>query len=184
MGRRPGTSRSERLLRAAFAAALSQAIGSERGAQSRAATALGTSRQAISLYLKQRATPGPDILHRACEIWSLELQIEGTTTKAGTFPVRKIPKTEVQQTPLFAALNSFEDRQLRVPGFAEVCPFAGTESIDRLRAAKASLASTAPSSPPTHKSATCTPYPVAPPAHPSSARDYSTRTPQSNPPAS
>lgn len=114
MGRRPGISTSERLLRAVFAAELSVAIGSDRGAQSRAATALGVSRQAVSLYLKQKATPGPDVIRRACEIWSLVLEVEGTTTKASSFPVRTLRKVEGQQASLFEALKAFDDRQLRI----------------------------------------------------------------------
>src|SRR5579862_3215943 len=114
VGRKRGITTSERLLRAAFADALSKAIGSGRGAQSRAAERLGISRQAVSLYLNQKATAGPDILRRACDIWKFALSIEGTTVDASSIAAHLDPRLEPIQISLFRALTLVEGRQLKV----------------------------------------------------------------------
>ena len=114
MGRKRGIPTSEHLLRAAFASALYKAIGTQRGAQSRAAEKLGISRQAVNLYLNQKATPGPDILRRACDTWKLVLEIEHTTIDASSFSAHLGPRLEPQQISLFRALTLVEDKQLKV----------------------------------------------------------------------
>ena len=113
MGRKAGISRSERLLRAAIARALTEAVGVGRGAQSTAAKRLGISRQAVSLYVRQKATPSSENLRRMCEILKLPLNIEGATFDLSGFSPKPPSKVPVQRS-LFEALSDVEDQQLDV----------------------------------------------------------------------
>ncbi|MGO9337626.1 MAG: helix-turn-helix domain-containing protein [Terriglobales bacterium] len=113
MGRRSGISRSERLLRAEIARALSTAIGGSRGAQSSAAEQLGISRQAISLYIQQKSTPSSEILRRMCQTLKLTLNVEGATVDLSAFAQETPDKTPVQ-TSLFDALSDVGDQKLDV----------------------------------------------------------------------
>lgn len=108
-GRRPGVSDTEKQFRKQFAAALASAIGNERGAQSRAAERLGVKRQLISLYLKGRTTPGPDVVRRASEVWGLSLNYGGIPVSAPSLPRPSGPRMQPQQLKLFS-----EDQQLKV----------------------------------------------------------------------
>jgi hypothetical protein len=114
VGRRAGIGQSERVLRAKFAEALWQKIGTARGAQSAAAHRLGVSRQAINLYLYEKATPGSEVLRRAIAIWNLSLVIEGVTLDSGSFGVPKGPRRTPRQTLLFNPMTSVGNEQLRV----------------------------------------------------------------------
>jgi transcriptional regulator with XRE-family HTH domain len=109
LGRRGGTSFTERDFRERFATALSAAIGSDRGAQTRAAKKLGVPRQTVSLYLKGKTTPGGDLVQRAREIWGLNLDYGGIPIDADSHPHRPALRVEPQQLTLFS-----EDRQLEV----------------------------------------------------------------------
>lgn len=114
MGRRKGLSTSERLLRETFASELLKAIGNNRGAQLRAAESLGVSRQAISLYLKRKATPGGDILRRACGTWQLDMDVRGLSLNASSFGDRKSEATLPEQRSLFEAISGVDDQQMKV----------------------------------------------------------------------
>ena len=115
MGRKPGISRSEQLFRAEFAKALSDVIGDDRGAQSRAANRLGISRQAMSLYLGRKATPNSAILSRAFTIWpKLSLNVEGIPLNSNNFNAPQPQAASQVQMLLFDAISGFEDRQLDV----------------------------------------------------------------------
>lgn len=109
MGRRPGVSVTEQEFRERFASALSVAIGSDRGAQTRAAEKLGVKRQTVSLYLKGKTTPGRDVVQRASEIWGLTLEYGGMTVDSKSFPHRPGLRLESKQLTLFS-----EDRQLEL----------------------------------------------------------------------
>jgi transcriptional regulator with XRE-family HTH domain len=113
MGRRAGISWSEKLLRAEIARALSAAIGGSRGAQSSAAEQLGVSRQAMSLYIRQKATPSSEILRRMCQTLKLSLNVEGATVDLSAF-AQKTPRKTPVQTSLFDALSDVGDQQLDV----------------------------------------------------------------------
>lgn len=113
MGRKTGISRSERLLRAEIARALAAAIGGKRGAQSSAAEQLGISRQAMSLYIQQKATPSSKNLRRMCQILKLSLNVEGASLDFSSFAKKAPIKTPVQ-TSLFDALSDVGDQQLDV----------------------------------------------------------------------
>jgi transcriptional regulator with XRE-family HTH domain len=86
MGRRAGISSTERDFRKAFATSLRQIIGDRRGAASKAADELRISRQAMSLYLRERATPSAEIIRRACQKWSLSLDVNGNIVSESSFP--------------------------------------------------------------------------------------------------
>lgn len=113
MGRKPGTSENERLLRAEIARALGSAIGTKRGAMSRAAAELQVTKQTLSLYLRQKATPGAEILRRICEVWKLQLNVRGALVDAdGVLPARQ--QRQPEQLSLFAALAGVEDGKLDI----------------------------------------------------------------------
>jgi DNA-binding phage protein len=117
MGRRPGLSSTERAFRQAFAVALRNAIGKDRGAASRAADDLLISRQAVSLYLKEKATPSAEIIRRVCKRWSLSLDIRGNiVTDASFSQVRLGPiQAPAMQLPLLPdALQSLRDENVKV----------------------------------------------------------------------
>jgi transcriptional regulator with XRE-family HTH domain len=113
MGRKTGISRSESLLRAEIARALMTAIGGNRGAQSAAAKQVGISRQALNLYIQQKATPSSENLRRMCKILRLSLNIEGATLDSSSF-TQKTPSKIPIQTSLFDALSEVGDQQLDV----------------------------------------------------------------------
>jgi transcriptional regulator with XRE-family HTH domain len=113
MGRKTGISRSESLLRAEIARALVTAIGGKRGAQSAAAKQIGVSRQALNLYVQQKATPSSENLRRMCKILRLSLNIEGATLDVSSF-TQKTPSKLPIQTSLFDALSEVGDQQLEV----------------------------------------------------------------------
>lgn len=108
-GRRPGVSNAEKVFRKQFASALAAAIGSERGAQSRAAEQLGVKRQLVSLYLKGHTTPGRDLVRRAAELWGVTLNYGGIPVSPASFPRTRAPRVIPQQLKLFC-----EDQQLRI----------------------------------------------------------------------
>ena len=114
MGRRPGISRSEKLLRAKLAEALAAVIGPKRGAQARAAEQLGISRQAVSLYINGKATPSSEVLRRACAKLNLSLNVEGTTIDANSFDTPPKGSTKSAQLLLFDAISEVENQQLNV----------------------------------------------------------------------
>jgi transcriptional regulator with XRE-family HTH domain len=100
-------------LRTEIARALTTAVGAGRGAQSSAAKRLGISRQAISLYVRQKATPSSENLRRMCEILKLPLNIEGAMVDLSSFYPKSPSKVPVQ-TSLFEALSDVGDQQLDV----------------------------------------------------------------------
>jgi transcriptional regulator with XRE-family HTH domain len=108
-GRRPGVSTAEKEFRKQFAEALAKAIGTGRGAQSRAAEALGVKKQLISLYLKGETSPSREFVRRASELWGFSLDFGGMPVGPESFPLRPRPRIEPQQLELFS-----DDKQLKV----------------------------------------------------------------------
>ena len=99
-------------LRAEFASKLSAAIGGL--SKQLAAEKLGISRQMLRLYLKEMATPGGEVIKRACDEWKLSLSIKGFEFSAGDFVEAKSPKNENEpaQLGLFDLLAKLQDDQL------------------------------------------------------------------------
>lgn len=62
-------------LRREFSAELAAAIGT--GSKKQAADKLGVTRQMLRLYLKGKATPGGEVIKKACDEWNLSLSIKG-----------------------------------------------------------------------------------------------------------
>ncbi len=115
MGRKSGIPRSELLFRAEIARVLSLAIGTERGAQARAAKQLGISRQAMSLYLGRKATPGSAILGRACAMWpTLSFVVDEIKMDSSSFTVPGPQHTPKTQMSLFDAISEVDNQQLDV----------------------------------------------------------------------
>src|SRR5271165_4589285 len=114
MGRKPGISRPEKLLRAKLADALSAAIGSKRGAQAGAARRLAISPQTVSLYLREKATPGTEILRRICAEFKLSLDVEGTTLDSSSFRAPMKRESKPTQMSIFEAISDFDNQQLNV----------------------------------------------------------------------
>jgi transcriptional regulator with XRE-family HTH domain len=117
MGRHPGISSTEEAFRRAFALELRKVIGDGRGGASRAAEKLRVSRQAISLYLKEQATPSAEIVRRACKEWSLSLNIEGNLVSQGSYrdpAAGPAPAPPLQLSLLPDALDSLKDENVKV----------------------------------------------------------------------
>lgn len=107
----------ERAFRREVARVLAGVIGNSRGAASQAARELRISRQAVSLYLKQKATPSGEIVRRICERWNISLNVEGMVVAESTY--RKRVSGPVQAPPLQlpllpAAIDSLENKDLKV----------------------------------------------------------------------
>jgi hypothetical protein len=114
VGRRLGTTPNEDRLRAQLAAALKREFGNERGAASRAAASAGISRQAMSLYLHEKATPSAETLRLLLSVLNLDLNIEGAVVTSANFPNRKRPRRVSSQRDLFSAISGVSNRQLQV----------------------------------------------------------------------
>ena len=114
MGRRPGTTPNEARLRSQLSAALKKEFGNDRGAASRAAANAGISRQAMSLYLHEKATPSAETLRLLLSVLDLELNIEGAVVSSANFPTQKRPRRVSSQRDLFSAISGMSNRQLQV----------------------------------------------------------------------
>lgn len=117
MGRRAGITATERGFRREFAQALRTSIGTNRGAASRAAAELRISRQAISLYLKEKATPSAEIIRRVCKRWGLTLSVEGLVISEKSYGARRsgpAPAPALQLPLLPDAIDSLQNKNLQV----------------------------------------------------------------------
>jgi transcriptional regulator with XRE-family HTH domain len=78
-----------------------------------AASMLGVKRQTMWLYLKEKATPGGDVLRRACQLWGISISRSGVEFPAGAFGQerRKAPPP-ARQMGLFDALEMLREAQL------------------------------------------------------------------------
>ena len=113
MGRRPATA-NELRLRSELAKALKKEFGSKRGAAAQAANNAGISRQAMNLYLHEKATPSAETLRLLLSALNLDLNIEGATVSSANFPTRKRPRRAISQRDLFSAISSVSNSQLKV----------------------------------------------------------------------
>lgn len=100
-------------LRAEFARKLSSAI--KNVSKTVAAEDLGISRQMLYLYLKGKATPGGEVIEKACAKWKLALTIKGNPFTAGAFASDVKPQTELsvpRQLSLLDLLDKLKNDQL------------------------------------------------------------------------
>ena len=78
-----------------------------------AAETLGVKRQTLWLYLNQKATPGGDVLRRACELWEISLTVKGFEFTTEAFrPARKDAPSKAEQLDMFKALEILHDAKL------------------------------------------------------------------------
>jgi len=100
-------------LRAEFARQLSNAIkGTSRKL---AAEKLGISRQMLRLYLKGLATPGGEVIKKACDEWRLSLSIKGFQFTGDAFASEVKARGRQEKLPepsLFDLLDKLEKNQI------------------------------------------------------------------------
>jgi transcriptional regulator with XRE-family HTH domain len=112
MGRKAGITHNEQRLRASLAAALRYKFRNERGAATKAAGLTGITRQAISLYMREKATPSSETLRLLCTTLNMKLDIEGAiVSPTGAEPVNPAAP---EQMNLFEAISAVQDQQLKV----------------------------------------------------------------------
>ena len=100
-------------LRAEFARQLTNAI---KGISRKlAADKLGISRQMLRLYLKGMATPGGEVIKKACDEWRLSLSIKGFQFTGDAFASEVKPRGRQEKLPepsLFDLLDKLEKNQI------------------------------------------------------------------------
>lgn len=117
-------------LRREFASKLSHAV---KGISKKMmAEKLGISRQMLRLYLKGEATPGGEVIKKACDEWNLSLSIKGFQFSAQDFATEpKAPKEQIDspQLSLLDLLERLQSNQLE----AEVVGREGDSFYLKLR---------------------------------------------------
>jgi|SRR5579859_1238282 len=117
-------------LRAEFALQLSNAI--KDVSKRIAAEKLGISRQMLHLYLKGKATPGGEVIEKACAEWKLILTIKGNRFTGGAFASDVKPEKDVSephQMSLLDLLGQLKNNQLE----AQIVGREGDSFILRLQ---------------------------------------------------
>jgi transcriptional regulator with XRE-family HTH domain len=116
-------------LRKEFAAKLSDSI--KDLSKNDAAAKLGISRQMLRLYLKGLATPGGEVIKKACDEWKLSLSIKGFQFSSEDFAKPKSGRSldEPPQMSLLDLLMKLQNDQLE----AEVVGREGDSFYLRLR---------------------------------------------------
>jgi transcriptional regulator with XRE-family HTH domain len=90
-----------------------QAIKERNLSNTEAAKTLGIKRQTLWLYLREKATPGGDILKKACEAWGITISRKGVEFAAGAFGGLQQPaQMEAKQLSLLEALELLRGAQL------------------------------------------------------------------------
>jgi transcriptional regulator with XRE-family HTH domain len=96
-------------LRAEFASQLNNAI---KGISKKAAAdKLGISRQMLRLYLKGAATPGGEVIKKACDEWNLSLSIKGFHFAAEDFASESKSREKTLTSPQLNLLDILEKLQ-------------------------------------------------------------------------
>jgi transcriptional regulator with XRE-family HTH domain len=90
-------------LRAEFALKLSAAV--KEMSRKAAAEKLGISRQMLRLYLKGLATPGGEVIKKACDEWQLSLSVKGFQFSAEDFAARGKKRPKGNETPQMSLLD-------------------------------------------------------------------------------
>jgi hypothetical protein len=93
-------------LRAEFARQLSSAI--KDIGKNLAAEKLGVSRQMLRLYLKELATPGGEVIKKACDEWGLSLSIKGFNFSGDAFASEAKPRKRTKEPPQPSLLDLLE----------------------------------------------------------------------------
>src|SRR5260370_7969964 len=62
-----------------------EAIAKRHLTNTQAAEMLGVKRQTMWLYLNRRATPGGDVLRKACQLWGISISRKGVEFSLGAF---------------------------------------------------------------------------------------------------
>ena len=96
-------------LRAEFALQLATAIKGIN--KSLAAKKLGVSRQMLRLYLNEMATPGGEVIKRACDEWRLSLSIKGFQFSGEAFAADRKPHKREDHLPQLSLLDLLEKLQ-------------------------------------------------------------------------
>jgi len=100
-------------LRREIALRFNQAIEARGLSKTEAAAQLRISRQTLWLYLNEKATPGGEVLERACQLWGLSITYKGVQFKKGAFaPEVKPRRTAGRQLSLLDLLEKLKDDQL------------------------------------------------------------------------
>src|SRR6266478_4578400 len=100
-------------LRREIASQLKEAIRYHNLTNTKAAELLKVKRQTLWLYLKEKATPGGDVLRRAFELWGITLKLPGfVITRETLGPEPPPPEKLPEQLSLIDLLDRIEDRQL------------------------------------------------------------------------
>ena len=83
--------------------------------QTQAARELSVTKQALSQYLREKATPQSEILARACVKWGISLRYRGIEFARGAFgAIESRATAEVLQLDLFKEPQVFENPHLVV----------------------------------------------------------------------
>ncbi len=99
--------------RSEIAARFREAIRKRNLSNAQAAAMLDVKRQTMWLYLNEKATPGGDVLRKACQQWGISISRRGAEFHAGAFgPERKAPAPRAKQLNLFEALEMLREAQL------------------------------------------------------------------------
>lgn len=100
-------------LRQEIASRFKEAIRDHNLTNTKAAELLKVKRQTLWLYLKEKATPGGDVLRRAFELWGITLKLPGfVITRETLGPEPPPPEKLPEQLSLIDLLDRIEDRQL------------------------------------------------------------------------
>ena len=92
--------------RSEIARRFGQAIEERHLSKTEAAKNLGITRQTLWLYLNAKATPGGDVLKKACKSWEITISRKGAEFSAGAFgPEREPAPKRPKQLDLFKALE-------------------------------------------------------------------------------
>jgi hypothetical protein len=106
----------DRAFRAEVARKFSEAIKRRNVSKTRAARDLRVSREMLYRYLRAEAEPRPDVLARACRLWSISLNFRGASFTYSSFASAdstpedsRIPK----QSTLFDAIGTLRETDIR-----------------------------------------------------------------------
>lgn len=114
MGRRK-INESDLAFRKEIAGKLSSAMKQRNLNQTAAAIELGISKQALSQYLREKATPQGEILAGVCAKWNITLQYRGTKFGHAAFGAKaRDGKPDVFQMELFEEPQVFENERVIV----------------------------------------------------------------------
>lgn len=112
MGRRR-ISDSDRAFRTEVARQFRTALQKRGMNQTQAAQELSITKQALSQYLREKATPQGDILARACAKWGITLRYRDTEFTRGAFGSAEArAATDMLQLDLFREPQVFENQHL------------------------------------------------------------------------